>query len=196
VAVTNQPKPRIKNKMKNRFKIIVQSLRTAIVIAGLCGFAAHADIYSYKCVAFTNTAASSTNGPFYNIVSTNLTAGTATAASLVVNSDPINIGQNRGFTLLDELNCATNTATANVTNRFDFSVTFNGTTIWTSTHPLKMVTALNGTNPVVDALFVDKTTANNINAIRLYDIWVAAQAGYTNTVTVSPVLLNYSLYAP
>ena len=183
--------------MKTLFKKITLIVTAAAAVA-MTQLTAQADIYSYSGRAFTNTAAgSSTNGAFYNNTSTNLTALTATAASVVVNSDPINVGAHRGFSLWQQLVSNTNSATGNVTNRYDYSmVTPAGATIWTTTHPLLLTSALNGTNPVVNALVVDKTTVDNVNSIRLYDIWVAAQAGITNTVTVSQPLLNATQFSP
>ena len=174
-------------------------------VLGLCALAAssvQADMYSYKAIAYTNTPASSTNGPFFQNASTNLLVTATASANLVINSDPIPIKFGAGFALLPQMQ-GTNTATGSttyVTNRFDLGTLVNGSggiTNWTTTHPLKTITAFSGTNPVSDILVVDKTTANNVAYIRWYDTTVSpVVGGGSNNVTIWPVLHSYSLYGP
>jgi len=49
---------------------------------------------------------------------------------------------------------------------------------------------------VIDWNLLDRTEIDNIAYIVWYDVWVAAQSGITNQITISPVLVSKSLYAP
>jgi hypothetical protein len=182
-------------KMKKKFSKLTL-LVFALFLFILLALPAQADIYSTKAVAFTNTAASSTNGPFYNNASTNLFTTLATGATLTVNSDPIPIRQGGGLALLPQFTSTNAAATENVTNFFDVGVLVGGsagTTNWTTTHPIKYVSALNGTNTVVDLDILDTTEIDNVAFIR----WaaVAVQAGHTNAITIQPIQASYSQYA-
>lgn len=157
---------------------------------------AHADIYSTKALPFTNSPAYSGTNGFYGITSTNLTTLTATPAQLIINSDPLPVRQGAGLSLFDNFVGTNTTGSANVTNRFDVGYLQGGVTNWTTTHPIKFISGLNGVTTVIDWDLLDRTEIDNIAYIRWYDVTVAAESGKTNVVTIYPCAAGYSLYAP
>ena len=155
---------------------------SALLLAPL----ARADLFSYKTVNFTNSAASSTNGPLAGVTSFILT----NAVTLTVNSDPIPIAAKRGIGLwISVVN--TNAASSGITNNYDLGTVVNGVTNWTTTHPLAVGVVANGTTAAVNYYNVPDTIANNATLIR----WAQCiNSGPTN-VTVSG-WASWSTYAP
>jgi Tfp pilus assembly protein FimT len=182
---------------RNRFSLARLFLVAAIIgLLAVFVMPAYADIYSTKALAFTNSAISSTNGPFYGTTTTNLNTTTTAAVTLTITSDPIPIRQGWGLALLPQVTGTNAAATELMTNYFDAGVLVGGsggTTNWTTTHPIKTVTALNGTNAVSDLSVVDKSTLNNIAFLRWSSCTIGA--GHTNVITLSQMLYSYSLYA-
>jgi hypothetical protein len=165
-------------------------------IAGLlCALPAQADIYSTSASYITNSAISSTNGPFFNDLSTNVFTTIATGYTITnVNSDPIPVGQHRGLALFFPMTSTNGAGTEQVTNWLDMGYVVAGATNWTTTHPIKQVSTLSGSNLVVDVDILDPTELDNVAFIRSSMIQV--QAGHTNTVTIYPPVVSHGLTFP
>jgi hypothetical protein len=147
----------------------------------LCGMSAHADIYSYKAVQFTNAV----SGP----LSTNGQIILAANQVLTVNSDPIALGAKRGVGLWHLLQCS-GAGTGISTNTFDVATVMNGTTNWTTTHPISLQTTANGTTLVINWQNVSAMTVDNASLIR----WATSANGATQST--NSMWGSYSLYAP
>jgi len=170
----------MKSLFKNR--LVLAALLAASALS------ARADIYSYKFVSFTNSAA----GPFNNTNAVVLTNG----ATLVVNSDPIRLRAKNGLTLLASF-IGTNAPAASTNVIYSFDLGIGGPvqgTNWTTTRPVVFAPAYNTNAWTIAGTNYSSSTLDNFAFIRLAAI--TAPPGFTNTITVSNVWASFSTYAP
>jgi hypothetical protein len=113
---------------------------------------------------FTNAVLTATNGQ-----------------TLTINGPPITVHQDKGMAILPYFAAASAGEAANVT--FNFDVTYDGTN-WTTTKPITVAVAHNGTAAVRGHLLLDPTELNHVRQIRLSTVANA----FTNTVYVTNVV--------
>lgn len=178
----------------NKFK----TLTAAIAALGLLLMAppSRADIYTAAGGTFTNTALSSTSGPFYGRTTTNLTTLTATESVLTVDSDPIPIRQGWGVALMPSFTATNASGSARVTNVFQVGIKANGVTNWSTTYPVTIVSTLSGTTVTLDYTNVPPVILNNASYLRWHTVGVSAQSGQTNLVTIGNLIWSQSQWAP
>lgn len=145
-------------------------------------------LFVISCLALALTvppAASAASQPnYYDNVLTNGTATVTNLQTLGVTAKPFTLRQGCGL-YVSPYFTGTNDSTTNVV--FKFETTADGAN-YSTTGPLRVTNALNGTNAVRGAFFISNDTLDNCRAVKL----VSIQNYHTNSISVTNVVLSQS----